>query len=267
MKTESIPKAFVWRRLHSLTGVFLSLFLIEHLFINSQSALFFGGDGLGFIHSVNSLHDLPYLVVIESLLLGAPIALHAIYGIHIIRTGKMNSGASDGTTPSLGMYPRNKAYSWQRITSWILLVGIVAHVVHMRIVEYPEAEKWEQETFYKVRLQADPGLIRLAERLHVQLEESGGQVIAFARDFGTAELLVVRETFKMPFMMTLYTIFVLAACYHGFNGFFTFLITWGITLSERSQKLFLKVSYALMGIVSFLGLASIFGTYWINLKS
>src|SRR5262249_48642831 len=69
-----------------------------------------------------------------------------------------------------------------------------------------------------------------------------GQVIAVASDFGTAELLMVRETFKMPIMIALYTILVLSACYHGFNGLWTFMITWGVTLTQRSQKIMRHIS-------------------------
>ena len=94
-----------------------------------------------------------------------------------------------------------------------------------------------------------------------------GQVIAVTSEFGVAELLMVRETFKMPIMIALYTIFVLSACYHGFNGLWTFLITWGVSLTQRSQKIMRSFSTILMVLVAFFGLAAIWGTYWINLKS
>ena len=93
------------------------------------------------------------------------------------------------------------------------------------------------------------------------------EVVASADNFGTAELLMVRDTFKMPFMIVLYTLLVLAACFHGFNGLWTFMISWGVTLNERSQRLMRKVSTALMLIVGALGLSAVWLTYWINLKS
>jgi succinate dehydrogenase / fumarate reductase cytochrome b subunit len=46
----------------------------------------------------------------------------------------------------------------------------------------------------------------------------------------------------------------------------TFLITWGITLSPLSQNGAKKIALFLMGGVAFLGLIAIWGTYWINLK-
>ncbi|MGA8163822.1 MAG: succinate dehydrogenase [Waddliaceae bacterium] len=338
---QRLPKPFVWRRWHSLTGIWLSIFLIEHLLTNSQAALWLGGDGSGFIHAVNFIKHLPYLEVIEILLLGVPIFIHLVWGIQYLRTGKLNSFPTDGTTPSLTQYPRNHAYSWQRITSWILVATLLGHIIHMRFLEYPYSAKVNGKNLYMVRVNLDEGLYTLAGRLNVQLYDqqmidmqkqqlpaadnaltlsSGmwssfvdslqgiftqqkekqtimrnkreelliqqnktqqkhflhslesrtlapGQVIAVTEEFGIAELLMVRETFKMPMMIALYTIFVLSACYHGFNGLWTFLITWGVSLTARSQQIMRSVSTTLMVVVAFLGLAAIWGTYWINLKS
>jgi succinate dehydrogenase / fumarate reductase cytochrome b subunit len=93
------------------------------------------------------------------------------------------------------------------------------------------------------------------------------QVTALSPNFGTAVLLMVRETFKSPLMIFLYTVFVLAATFHAFNGLWTFMITWGITLTAASQQLMRKCAVVLMVLISFLGLAAIWATYWINLKS
>lgn len=334
----TLPNAFIWRKLHSISGVFLVLYIIEHLLVNSQAALFIGQDGSGFIESVNSIHKLPYLQVIELLLLGVPIVIHMVYGIKYLRTSKINSMGGDGTTPYLPEYPRNRAYTWQRITSYILIFAIIAHVVHMRFIEYPTSARKGTDQFYMVRLKVDDGLYTLSNRLGVKLytktqiqqqkdellnpnaktgetndnvsrffssvkelfqtkKKNGAdakpqallqsqqrrenrnwihalekrplgprEVIAVAPDFGTAELLMVRETFKMPVMLVLYTLFVLTTCFHAFNGLWTAMISWGVTLTDRSQRIMLRFTTFLMIIVAFMGLAAIWGTYWINLK-
>jgi succinate dehydrogenase / fumarate reductase cytochrome b subunit len=259
-----IPRAFFWRRMHSLMGVWLVLFLMEHLLVNSQAALYIGDDGIGFIRSVTEIKNLPYLTVIELTLLGFPIFVHLVWGIEYLRTAKMNSVTTDGSSPSLAEYPRNHAYTWQRITSYILIVALLGHIIHMRFIEYPGTEDHKH---YSVRLTEDPGLNSVAKRLNVQLEpKASGEIIAKAPDFATAELLMVRETFKMPLMIALYTVFVLTACYHGFNGLWTFFITWGICLSERSQRIARHFTSILLFVVAFLGLSAIWLTYWINLK-
>lgn len=308
-----IPTAFVWKRLHSITGLWLVAFLIIHLLTNSQAALLIGHDGSGFIESANSIRKLPYLQAIEIALLGIPFAIHIYWGIQYLFTGESNTYKSDGTQPSLPEYPRNQAYTWQRITSWVLLVLIAAHVVHMRFMEYPLSGQRGIDKYYIVRVSKDIGLYPLSERLGVTLYDKEqiaqevakypahlesipqdspqalilsqqekensewvealethpldpNQLLAVTKDFGTAELLMVRDTFKMPIMLVLYTLLVISACFHAFNGLWTFCITWGVTLSPRSQNVMRKISTSLMILIGFLGLAAIWGTYWINLK-
>lgn len=316
--TSSIPRAFIWRRLHSLTGLFLVLYLIEHLLVNSQAALFIGDDGKGFVQAVNHIHDLPYLPFIEIFLLGVPILIHMYWGIIYLRTSQQNYYNSQENKPVCADNPRNRAYTWQRITSWILLFGIIAHVIHMRFMEYPASATLGDTKYYMIRLNHDPGLYPLAARLgfdiydrnriieskkemdklkdaemlHQPIEDhhgaavikqkieqrtkwlnilefpplKEGQVVVVAKSFGLAELLMVRDTFKIPIMLALYTIFVLSACFHGFNGLWTFMISWGVTLTAASQKLMLRLATGLMILVTFWGLSAIWISYWVNLK-
>ncbi len=310
---ETLPQAFIWRRLHSLTGVWLVAFVVMHLLTNSQAALFFGDDGQGFIRSVNSIHEMPYLPLIEIAVLVFPILIHLAWGIKYLRSAKYNSFGNTGKTPYLPQYPRNHAYTWQRITAWLLVVGIIAHVVQMRFIEYPTTTFKNGEHFYLVKVTQDGGLYTLSDRLDVTLYDKqqiasiiapplpatseaektdvrrmldaqaqhqeinwrdllqkyavkDNEVIAVAKSFGAAELLMVRDTFKMPFMLVLYTLLVLATCFHAFNGLWTFMISWGVTLTERSQRLMRCVATTFMVVVSVMGLAAVWLTYWVNLK-
>lgn len=310
-ETPAVPQAFIWRRLHSLLGLWLVIFLTQHLFVNSQAALFIGDDGKGFIQSANFLESLPYLPILEFLILGLPLLIHTVWGILYLFTAKYNSYGNNGKTSYLP-YSRNKAYTWQRITAWLLVIGIGAHVVHMRFVERPVMVQQGADKYYLVKVDADPGIHSLAERLNVELfdqylirESSKSvqppplaqanekfaekkaqkefvkktenvealtqtlqdhEVVAVANNFGTAELLMLRETFKMPIMLVLYTLLVLTAVYHAFNGLWTFCISWGMTLNQRSQKWMLNVSIGLMVLVGILGLSAVWLTYWVNLK-
>lgn len=336
---QRAPRTFVMKRLHSLTGLWLVVYLVMHLFTNSQAALFIGDDGSGFIQAVNSIHELPYLPVIEIAILAVPILIHTIWGIEYARKAKYNSfGNEGGAAPYLPEYSRNHGYTWQRITAWLLVFGIIAHIIHMRFIEYPVSAKQDGHYSYMVRVSLDNGLYTLAERLDVQLydekqirllkKDSGlsaneaetvsekisgfftslvnvfkknkvvsasdmpqvlldeqhklqrkhwlealekrplrkGEVIAVADSFGAAELLMLRDTFKMPVMLALYTLLVLSTCFHAFNGLWTFMISWGITLTQRSQRVMSGISVFLMAAVALLGLSAIWLTYWVNLK-
>ncbi len=327
-----LPKAFIWRRLHSMAGFWFMLFLMEHLLVNSQAALWVGESGRGFVEMVNSIHNLPYIQVIELFFLGVPIFIHMALGVKYLFSAKFNSFPTSGKNPRLP-YERNHAYTWQRITSWILLFLVIFHVVKFRFLEYPTSVQTGSQTTYMVRVSIDPGLYTVADRLKTKLysqndleklnrelgdreqeqtlvdaakeiehssrayqhydaqtklivtsaknwEERAAfikkitgfslkenEVVTASEDFGTATLLAVRDTFKSPIYVGLYTIFVLAACFHGFNGFWTFLITWGWILNMSSQKRMVKVAWGLIFITTFLGLAAVWGTYWVNLKT
>ena len=323
METASVrstPTAFIWRRVHSLTGLWLVIYLLEHLIVNSQAALWLGDDGHGFVRLVNSLESLPYLQVVETLLIGIPLLVHGVWGIKRALTAKSNSRASDGSKPSLP-YSRNRAYTWQRLSSWVLLIGIIAHVVQMRFLEYPKKAVFNGHEQSMVKVSFDEGLYTLAPRLHVALysqqeinqmaeklisgsctrsseegvynqtiakqreamqaacEQSAylnvlqsfrlnhKEVVAVAESPGPVMLLSVRDTFKHPLYCIFYTIFVLAAAFHACNGFWTFLIAWGAILSMPAQARMAKVSWVGTLLLSFLGLAAIWGSYWLNLRS
>ncbi len=262
-RTETISNTFIWRRIHSLMGLWLILYLIMHLIVNSQATLWLGDDGIGFVRLVNLLEALPYLQVIEIVFIGVPLAIHVVWGVKRALTAKSNSGVTDGSSPSM-RYGRSHAYTWQRYTSWILVFGVIGHVVQMRFVDMPK----KTEMGYTVKLEHDAGLDTLVERIGVKLEPlSGTQVMAVARTPGKAMLLMVRETFKSPWMAAIYSIFVLAAAFHAFNGFWTSLITWGAMLSYRSQKAMIPLCWAGCGLLAFLGLAAIWGSYLINLRN
>ncbi len=92
------------------------------------------------------------------------------------------------------------------------------------------------------------------------------QVIAESESFGTATLLTVRNVFKSPIYIALYTIFVVAACFHAFNGFWTFLVTWGFVVRRAAQRSLLTLSISLIVVLTILGLSSVWGTFWLNLR-
>ena len=298
MSSAVLPRTFIWRRIHSLAGLWLVLFLMEHLLVNSQAALLLGDHGKGFVSLVNGIHNFPYLQGIEIALLGFPILFHMVLGVKYLLTSKSNSSKTDGSTPSLPEYKRNKAYTWQRITSWILLFLLAAHVVKFRFIQYPKDAPLNYSTVYMVKVSIDPGLYSVGDRMGVVLIDQEGIENKLAQfqigqdedaveraekiiyrqeigvfgpealplnqhqqsifidanrsiddkkfmkrfevlfleagtscrccsDFGTASLLSVRDTFKIPYLFRLYTIFVLAACFHAFNGFWTFLFRGG----------------------------------------
>ena len=328
MTSESIPRAFIWRRLHSLMGLWLVLFLFEHLLINSQAALLLGDNARGFVALVNALHNLPYLQAIEIFLLGVPFAIHAVLGIKYLFTTKFNSRAPDGAYPDMHQYGRNRAYTWQRITSWILLVGIISMSPNSVSSIIPTRSIWVTESYF-VTVSVDKGLYTVASRLGVDLygpeqikeqkedfeyrhaeqtlvevaqtlqakestisqqqmiltsaqayeqkrawlkvlenkESVTPEVVAVSSNFGTATLLSVRDTFKSPHLC--------GAVYDFCFGCLLPCLQWILDVSYYMGRcpscLFttrsVEIAWSLMALIAFFGLAAIWGTYFLNLKT
>jgi succinate dehydrogenase / fumarate reductase, cytochrome b subunit len=57
--------------------------------------------------------------------------------------------------------------------------------------------------------------------------------------------------------LTLYIIGILSCVYHFVNGIWTFLITWGITVSPQSQKVTQTISFGLFIVLSYIGIRAI----------
>lgn len=329
--TRLVPKAFVWRRLQSLMGLWFLIFLMEHLFTNSQAAIFFGNNVMWFVNSVNFLHSIPYLPLVEIILLGVPMAIHAIWGVWYMLSSQGNVRSRGGKATSQ-KYERNRAYSMQRISAWIILFGIILHVIQMRFVMYPYKVHLGSQSMAFGKYTVDPGLYKVAADLQVKiysqdlidkereslallqnkalmvdkrLEEmkktgvigsdrynleadaafksqaafhdkemfykglthfklGAKEVIVASKKSADLILLNVREAFQSVWMCVFYTLFVLAAVFHGSNGFWTFCITWGLLLSRKSQNAWVNFAYGLAFILTALGMLSIWGSYFFS---
>ncbi len=112
---------FYLKRLHSLSGLFLLLFLCFHFFLNSYATV----GNAAFNTAASFMHNLPHLTLVEILVLGVPIAFHGIYGLVIWYRGK-------GNLARYG-YFRNWMFFLQNISGFLLLAFLVLHVWGTRI--------------------------------------------------------------------------------------------------------------------------------------
>lgn len=115
-------REFFYRRLHSLLGVIpIGLFLIQHLVVNHFAV--YGEES--FNKAAAFMHDLPFRIVLETLIIFLPILFHAILGVYIVFVTKNN--------PRNYGYFRNWMFFLQRITGIITFVFIAWHVWETRV--------------------------------------------------------------------------------------------------------------------------------------
>lgn len=122
-------------------------------------------------------------------------------------------------------YGRNWAFYFQRATGLITLFFVTWHI-------------WE---------------FRIQKALGAYGPYVGGESMS-----GLPTFDVVQKSFQNNVLATVYIIGVIAAAYHLCNGIYTFLITWGITIGPKSQRVSNVLTNALFVAVSALGIVAVF---------
>jgi succinate dehydrogenase / fumarate reductase, cytochrome b subunit len=189
------------RRLHSLLGVIpIGLFLLEHLITNYMATK--GPDS--FNSAAAFLENLPFRVVLETVLIFLPLIYHAVYGIYIAFTAKNNLGRFS--------FFRNWMYMLQRLTGIITLIFIVWHI-------------------WSTRIQA----------------AMGAEV-----DFN-----MMSDILSNPFMVVFYIVGIISTTFHFSNGLWSFAVSWGITVSPKSQRISTYVTLVIFVLISYIGVRAI----------
>ena len=113
---------FYLRRLHSLLGIIpIGAFLIVHLLVNHQATQ--GAEA--FNKASGFMESLPFLIVVEFLLIYIPLLYHGLFGLHIAFTAKEN----------IGHYSlfRNWMFFFQRVSGILAFIFIAMHLWQTRL--------------------------------------------------------------------------------------------------------------------------------------
>ena len=194
-------REFLNRRLHSLLGVIpIGLFLMQHLVVNH----FATGGAESFNKASDFMGNLPFKIVLETVIIYLPILFHAIYGLYIAFTAKNNAGKYG--------YFRNWMFLLQRVSGVITLIFITWHVWQTRVAA--------------------------AFGAHVNYD-------------------MMADILSSPFMLTFYLIGVISTIFHFANGLWSFLVSWGITVSPRSQVISTYFTIGVFVVLTIVGVRAI----------
>ncbi|HET9365072.1 MAG TPA: succinate dehydrogenase [Candidatus Angelobacter sp.] len=133
--------SFLWRRLHSLSGIVpVGAFLIEHFISNA-----FATNGPhAYAEQVKFLTGLPFVLALEIVGIYIPLLYHSLYGFYIWFRG----GSNVSEYPWAG----NFMYAAQRWTGGITFVYILWHTYTMRFTGIHLLTN-SQAAFHKVQVE------------------------------------------------------------------------------------------------------------------
>lgn len=117
---------FLLRKLHQITGIVpLGVFFGVHMYTNSTAM----SGARVFNEHVQDIHNMPYLLFIETLGIFVPLLYHSVYGIIISREARPNLGSYS--------YARNWFYLIQRISGAFLFFFLIFHILNFRFGMIP----------------------------------------------------------------------------------------------------------------------------------
>jgi len=117
---------FLLRKLHQITGIVpLGVFFGVHMYTNSTAM----SGARVFNEHVQDIHNMPYLLFIETLGIFVPLLYHSVYGIIISREARPNLGSYS--------YARNWFYFIQRTSGAFLFFFLIFHILNFRFGMIP----------------------------------------------------------------------------------------------------------------------------------
>ncbi len=217
--------SFLWRRLHSLSGILpVGLFLLYHIYEN-MTALRGPEPYNAMVNDVNMLLPRPYFYLLEVAAILGPLLFHALYGIYIASTGKSNVGAY--------AYGSNWAYWFQRASGYVAFIFIVVHVLVLRF--------WVTLGGHHLAPYSGPS------------GEDKLDLVTYAdvsAHVGNTSQMVARSLAAGNHIFVLYIVGTLLTIYHFTNGLNGFAWTWGIAVGRDAQKRVQVVAWVLFFLLS-----------------
>ena len=216
--------SFLWRRLHSLSGVLpLGAFLCYHVFEN-LSALRGPAAYDEMVNHVNVLLPRPFFYGLELVTIVIPLAYHALYGVWVAVTGRPNVGRY--------AYAQNWGYLAQRITGVIALLFLLVHVGTLRA--------WV--TLLGNHL-APVGAV----------DPAGLDLVTYrdvAAHLGNPASLGVQSILAGDHIFALYVVGTLCTIWHFCYGLKGFCWSWGIAVGRLAQRRVTVVAWLLFAVLS-----------------
>ncbi|MFD6442738.1 succinate dehydrogenase cytochrome b558 subunit [Peribacillus sp. NPDC060186] len=74
----------------------------------------------------------------------------------------------------------------------------------------------------------------------------------------TVDFDMMAEIFSNPFMLVFYIVGIISAIFHFANGLWSFAVSWGLTVSPKSQKIMTYFTLIVFVLLSYIGVSAIF---------
>jgi succinate dehydrogenase / fumarate reductase cytochrome b subunit len=222
-RPEMADRSFLWRRLHSLSGVLpIGAFLCFHIFEN-LSALKGAAAYNEMVQKVNAMLPRGYFYGVELGLIVVPILFHSLYGIYIASTGQANVSRYN--------YGSNWAYWAQRVSGYVAFLYLLVHIGVLRVI-----------------------ITLMGKHLAPYTQQAGHlDVVTYddvAAHLGNSAFSVSETVLAGNHIFALYLVGSLLTIFHFTNGLNGFAFTWGLSVGRVAQKRVRMIAWVLFAALA-----------------
>ncbi|MFJ8264510.1 succinate dehydrogenase cytochrome b558 subunit [Peribacillus asahii] len=69
---------------------------------------------------------------------------------------------------------------------------------------------------------------------------------------------MMADVFSNPIMIAFYIVGIISAIFHFANGLWSFAVSWGLTITPKSQKIMTYVTLVVFVVLSYIGVSAVF---------
>ncbi|MEG0260898.1 MAG: succinate dehydrogenase cytochrome b558 subunit [Lysinibacillus sp.] len=189
---------------------------------------------------------------LHSLLGVIPVGLFLAFHLSLNFTAVGGEEAYNGATGLMELVP----HSLLLLMEWVIIyIPLMFHAFYGVFIAFTAKQNTKRFSTYRnwmFALQRFTGVflvIFIAWHIfQTRIQKALGTDV----DFNMMEEIVAN-----PFMLGFYIVGILSATFHLSNGLWSFLVSWGITQSPKSQKIATYVTNVIFVILSVMGVAAI----------
>ncbi|MFF2458668.1 succinate dehydrogenase cytochrome b558 subunit [Peribacillus simplex] len=188
---------------------------------------------------------------LHSLLGVIPIGLFLIFHLSVNFMATKGEETFNGAVHLIEFTPVKLLVEWV-----VIYLPILFHAVYGIYIAFTAKNNLGRFSFFRnwmFMLQRLTGIITLIFLVWHIWETRVQAALGATVDFD-----MMAEIFSNPFMIGFYIVGIISAIFHFANGLWSFAVSWGLTVSPRSQRIMTYFTLIVFVLLSYIGVSAIF---------
>ena len=189
---------------------------------------------------------------LHSLLGVVPVGLFLAFHLSLNFTAVGGEEVYNDATSMMELIPHSLLLAMEWIIIYIPLMFHAFYGIYIAFTATHNTKQFSTFRNWMFRLQRITGLFLVIfiawHMFQTRIQKALGEEVNF-------NMMV--EIVDNPAMLTFYIVGIVSAAFHLANGLWTFMVSWGITQSKKSQQITTYITLVVFAILAIIGVAAI----------